>query len=82
MNCPYCNKEMEQGIIRSPQEISWQKEKHFFNRADMHEGAVCLSEFSFLKGSSVEAWLCRDCGKVVIDLEERNNEIPYKEIEE
>ncbi len=25
MKCPYCNKEMEEGIIQSPQEISWKK---------------------------------------------------------
>ncbi len=58
------------------------KGKAFFQSCRYARRAVCLSEFSFLKGSSVEAWLCRDCGKVVIDLEERNNEIPYKEIEE
>lgn len=67
MKCPYCNKKMEQGVIQSPQEISWQKKKRLLSRSDMYDDAVCLSPWSFLKGSAVEAWLCRDCNKVVID---------------
>lgn len=72
MKCPYCNKEMEIGVITSQNEIAWQKERHLFNRADMHGGSVCLSEHSFLKGSSVEAWLCRECCKVIIDYKKEN----------
>jgi len=67
MKCPYCNEEMEKGVIQSPNEIAWQKEKHLFNRADMNDDSICLSQYSFLKGSSVEAWLCRECNKVIID---------------
>ena len=67
MKCPYCNKDMERGVIQSAQEINWQHKKHLINRSDMHEGAVCLSPRSFWTGSSVEAWLCRDCSKVLID---------------
>lgn len=70
MECPYCNKEMEKGVIQSQQEIAWHKEKHMFIRADMHKGSICLSQFSFLKGSSVDAWLCRDCNKIIIDYAE------------
>lgn len=67
MKCPYCCKEMDKGVIQSQQEIAWHKKKHFFIRADLHKDSVCLSEFSFLKGSAVEAWLCRECSKVIID---------------
>ena len=67
MKCPYCSKEMELGVIQSPNEIAWQKDRHLFGRSDLHNGAVCLSQHSFLKGSSVEAWLCRECNKVIID---------------
>ena len=67
MDCPYCGSNMEPGVIQSPQEIIWQAKKHLINRADLYEGAVCLSRRSFWKGSAVEAWLCRDCGKVIID---------------
>lgn len=67
MKCPYCNMEMEQGVIQSSQEINWQKKKHLLNRSDLHKDAVRLSARSFFKGSAVEAWLCRNCRKVIID---------------
>ncbi len=67
MNCPYCNKEMEKGIIQSPHEISWSKKSHLFGAAYLHEGSVVLSEFSSLKGSKAVAYLCRGCKKVIID---------------
>ena len=67
MNCPYCGEMMEKGLIQSDEEICWLRKKAFFNHADMHEGAVCLAPGSFWKGAVVEAWLCRQCEKVVID---------------
>lgn len=72
MKCPYCGKEMEGGMIQSPQEIAWLKgeRKHFFGKAEFHDGSVVLSEFSFWKGSVVTAYLCRDCKKVLIDYSE------------
>lgn len=33
MTCPYCNNVMEEGIIQSPQELSWKKESN-----DRHSG--------------------------------------------
>ena len=69
MQCPYCNSEMEQGFIQSPQELSWKKgaKRPVLGRAAFHEGSVVLSELSFMKGSAVIAYLCRDCKKVIID---------------
>lgn len=68
MNCPYCNGEMEKGVIQSPHEISWKRKKSLIGAAELHEGSVVLAEFSFMKGSCVTAYLCRQCGKVVIDV--------------
>ena len=69
MKCPYCGKEMELGLISSPRELSWikGKKKPYFGRAEFHDGAVVLSELSFIKGSAVAAYLCRNCEKVIID---------------
>ena len=57
MKCPYCGREMELGLIRSPQELAWimDEKKPIFGRAEFHEGAVVLSELSFVKGSAVAA---------------------------
>lgn len=69
MKCPYCGEEMEEGIIQSPQEISWKKgiKRPLFGRAAFHEGSVVLSDLSLMKGSAVVAYLCRSCEKVIID---------------
>ena len=72
MKCPYCQKEMEKGVIQSIQEIAWLKKKHLLAAADLHsrEKPVILSPRSFWKGSQVTAYLCRDCEKVIIDYSE------------
>lgn len=47
MNCPYCNSEMEKGVIQSPHEISWLRKKALlFAVAELHEGSVVLAELS------------------------------------
>lgn len=68
MNCPYCNREMESGVIQSPNEIAWKKKKALiFGAAMLQESSVVLSEVSFFKGSAVTAYLCRHCKKVIIN---------------
>lgn len=68
MECPYCKREMEKGLIQSPQDISWIKgNKRKFFRGSFYQDSVVLSQYSFLKGSAVTAFLCRDCQKVIID---------------
>lgn len=67
MKCPYCGKELEQGIIQSPQEIAWKKKSSIIGRAKFHEGSVVLSELSMVKGSKVISYLCRSCEKIIID---------------
>lgn len=80
MECPYCNKEMEKGLIQSPHEISWFKgeKKHLFGRAMFHKDSVVLSELSFIKGSAVIAYLCRDCKKVIIDFSDQTSDFNQK----
>ena len=67
MKCPYCNKDMQQGVIESNRMLRWRKTGSLINRFKAHGHAVRLSRGSFVKGESAEAWLCRDCCKVVID---------------
>ncbi len=79
MKCPYCNKEMEAGIIQSPHELCWKKgtKRPAFGRAMFHEGSVVLSKLSFMKGSAVLAYLCRSCSKVVIDYSDRTSDLNH-----
>ena len=78
MKCPYCDNEMEQGVIQSPHEISWTDKKHFFGRAQFHEGSVVLSELSFIKGSAVMAFCCKGCKKVIIDYNDPESDLNAK----
>ena len=70
MDCPYCGKEMELGVIENRNEINWKSKRHLFGNAQFHEGSVVLSERSMWSGSAVAAWLCRGCEKVVIDFKD------------
>ena len=68
MNCPYCGREREPGVIQSPQELAWKKRRAaLLGAAELQEGSVMLAEVSFGKGSCVTAYLCRVCGKVILD---------------
>ncbi len=70
MNCPYCQKEMESGVIQSPHEIAWTRKKrrypHNTRLFPLPEGSVVLADRSWA-GSTVEAYYCRHCRKIVID---------------
>jgi len=77
MRCPYCNEEMEAGVIQSPQEIAWKHKKHWIGRAEFHKGSVVLSELSFLKGSAAKAFLCRTCEKIVIDYKDKSCDLNH-----
>lgn len=67
MKCPYCGKEMEKGTITSSEPLNWLREAHFINQPDESEGEFNLAKASMFGRAAVEAWLCRDCGKIVID---------------
>ena len=69
MKCPYCNNEMEKGLIHSPNELNWIKgeKKRLFAKASLYPDSVILSEFSALKGSACVAYNCATCKKIVID---------------
>ena len=72
MRCPYCQKEMELGLLQSPHEISWLpgEKRRFFGASQLHQGAVSLASLDFWKGSAVRAWNCRSCQKILIDYKE------------
>lgn len=75
MNCPYCNEMMEEGIIQDQHEINWLPKDakfKFLGSSLFHKGSLVLSEFSFLKGSSVVAYRCDRCKKIIIDYSQNN----------
>ena len=77
MTCPYCNNVMEEGIIQSPQEISWKKgiKRPMYGRAVFNKDSIVLSKLSIMKGSAVKAYLCRRCMKVIIDCADEKSDL-------
>ena len=66
MKCPYCNEEMEDGVIQSSHAITWHYKKRFIGYAEFHKGSDNLSDYSFFKGSAVKACCCKKCKKIII----------------
>lgn len=66
MKCPYCNQEMENGFVQSARDIFWGEKKHklFFTP---NEKEVKLA-IGGLNGCIINAYYCRDCKKIIIDL--------------
>ncbi|MGO1477234.1 PF20097 family protein, partial [Alkalibacterium gilvum] len=65
MKCPYCNQEMENGLVQSSRGIFWGKKKHKFFGIPIHE-----EEFSIADGwntSAINGYCCRDCQKIIIE---------------
>jgi len=65
---PILQGDYEAGVIQSQHEINWKPKKaKVFGAAALNKDAIVLSEFSFLKGSCVEAYCCDKCKKIIID---------------
>lgn len=60
MQCPYCNSEMEKGIINQDRyPLKWKLEG---------PNAKKIKLTSFLEKTYVEAYLCNNCNKLIIDI--------------
>ncbi len=70
MLCPYCDNEMTPGFIQSQKPMVWKgKMASFPGSGDFAAGSIELSDTTFFKGAYVEAHLCRECRKLIIELE-------------
>lgn len=79
MKCPYCNEEMEYGLIQSSNAINWLKteKRRFFFPPSFYRGSITLSTLSMLRGSAVVAYNCRTCKKLVIDYGDPASDLNY-----
>lgn len=67
MLCPYCGKEMEKGLIQSARPIFWSiKKKKMFFIASSAQGDISIAKGG--NGCVREAFLCKDCNKIQVDL--------------
>jgi len=64
MNCPYCETEMEKGLLQSAKEILWSdKRKRLWFSANKADDILVAPMSLF--GSVIESYLCRNCKKIV-----------------
>lgn len=70
MKCPYCNTEMKKGYLQSAQAMHWgEKKKKLFICADLDKDIEVAS--LDWNGCSTDAWVCVQCKKLVVDLEDK-----------
>lgn len=76
MICPYCEGSMELGTLQNRYTIAWfpGTKKHISCNPDFYDGAVTIAKQSFVSGAICRAFFCRDCGKVIIDVENKDSE--------
>lgn len=69
MNCPYCGKEMKLGYIQCRDGVWWSEKTRILAALPaMDVSAINLSSGNgFFSGEAVEAYLCSECKKIVID---------------
>ncbi len=67
MKCPYCEGEMEKGLIESSEPINVMKEVRAINRPKEDDGEFNLAKPKFGRHAHVDLWLCRECRKIVIE---------------
>ena len=72
MLCPYCRKEMIKGVILGDRyQLKWMPEDKKLLLGIWANGSIPLGKGGGLVGRpKVVSYLCEDCGKMVIDLQE------------
>mgnify|MGYP000084053603 CR=1 FL=1 len=78
MKCPYCNEEMEKGVIENPYEISWRTKRYYIPSARFYKGTVILADNTWAKWAAAAAFLCRNCEKVIIDYKDNQCDLNKK----
>ena len=65
MKCPYCNGEMEIGILEGGRYLLWAKQPH---KISYHPkaGGVLLGEKA-VSSVRVDSYICKQCKKIIID---------------
>ena len=66
MKCPYCETEMERGVVQSARQMFFTKEPHSVLFVARKNKDVVISHDNFTCPSCY-AYICRACKKVIIE---------------
>lgn len=68
MKCPYCSKEMERGFIQCRDGVNWTEKKQLVAALSfLGKGCISLANGAADNSSTVYAYKCAGCKKVIID---------------
>lgn len=71
MICPFCNNEMEKGIMSGDGRytVRWKAGDKPADIGDTFSGIVKVEavEYPILSGFRLETYFCKDCGKMIFD---------------
>ena len=70
MNCPICNKEMEQGFLQSGPRAAWTKSIHKVSLLPK-TGEIML-ENNAVSQVVFAAFICKPCKKIVVDYSDKD----------
>jgi len=62
MKCPFCGSDMQSGFLQSGQNFHWGPERD--------ERTFRVSK-GFWNGCWAEGFFCKDCGKIILSVEEK-----------
>lgn len=69
MKCPYCNSEMEQGLLQGMRRVAWVKKQHRISLLPK-QGEILLENNNF-NDFIFSAQICKSCKKIVIDYSDK-----------
>lgn len=67
MKCPYCGREMLEGMIWSDHTIYWKPGENRWKPAFLSGESKLLSIGLGVKGAAVVSYNCTNCDKIIID---------------
>ena len=76
MNCPYCNAKMKLGQIEADNLLSWKPDGERNTggtRWAKSPNSIVLAKHFLLAPASVDAFYCKECKKIIIDVSEETN---------
>jgi hypothetical protein len=71
MKCPYCEKEMKLGYIDVYDTLSWSpagESRRGGTKYAVAKNGIILAKYPLLLPASKEAYYCRACEKIIIDV--------------
>lgn len=68
MKCPFCDRNMQEGVVQSGRKVYFTEKPHkFFFNAEADEVTLTTHNWT---APTVKAWNCGNCLKVIVDYEE------------